>query len=217
MFLNEIEEILDIIDVCEFQRIMVPLFTKLSQCVSSSHFQVSDDGRWSLDSDPSFLLLHICLTIGSWTIALLLEQRLHCQSDRRKHSSDYAHRIPRLVSNIENPLEQDDPRPGVHCFETMHGYQPSYIWWMCQSVQDPTPNVSSWDVYACSTYWSYPSSITTRERRQQKEREDKWKLLKEKTKAAPAVRSSSPSSSLGYSFPAASGKVMAFIRGDHQA
>lgn len=41
MFLNELEEILDVIDAYEFQRIMVPVFTKLAQCVSSPHFQAS--------------------------------------------------------------------------------------------------------------------------------------------------------------------------------
>jgi serine/threonine-protein phosphatase 2A regulatory subunit B' len=40
MFLNEIEEILDVIDVLEFKKIMCPLFVKLSQCVSSNHVQV---------------------------------------------------------------------------------------------------------------------------------------------------------------------------------
>ncbi|KAG2213489.1 phosphatase 2A regulatory B subunit-domain-containing protein [Mucor mucedo] len=42
MFLNEIEEILDVVEVHEFQKIMCPLFTKLSQCVASPHFQVSE-------------------------------------------------------------------------------------------------------------------------------------------------------------------------------
>ncbi|KAI8969315.1 phosphatase 2A regulatory B subunit-domain-containing protein [Mycotypha africana] len=42
MFLNEIEEILDVVDVPEFQQIMCPLFTKLNQCISSPHFQVSE-------------------------------------------------------------------------------------------------------------------------------------------------------------------------------
>jgi len=40
MFLNELEEILDVIEPSEFTKIMVPLFKKLAQCVSSSHFQV---------------------------------------------------------------------------------------------------------------------------------------------------------------------------------
>ncbi|KAG6460096.1 hypothetical protein O3G_MSEX011774 [Manduca sexta] len=39
MFLNEMEEILDVIEPAEFQRIMDPLFKQLAKCVSSPHFQ----------------------------------------------------------------------------------------------------------------------------------------------------------------------------------
>lgn len=42
MFLNELEEVLDVVDGVEFQRIMMPLFVKLGQCVSSTHFQVAE-------------------------------------------------------------------------------------------------------------------------------------------------------------------------------
>ncbi|KAI9220488.1 phosphatase 2A regulatory B subunit-domain-containing protein [Blastocladiella britannica] len=42
MFLNEIEEILDIVDPQEFQKIQVPLFTHIAKCVSSQHFQVAE-------------------------------------------------------------------------------------------------------------------------------------------------------------------------------
>ena len=40
MFLNEVEEILDVIEAQEFQKIMVPLFQQLAKCISSLHFQV---------------------------------------------------------------------------------------------------------------------------------------------------------------------------------
>lgn len=40
LFLTELEEILDVTDAEEFKVIMVPLFQKVGQCVSSSHFQV---------------------------------------------------------------------------------------------------------------------------------------------------------------------------------
>jgi len=40
MFLTEIEEILEVIDVQEFQIIMVPLFTRIAECVASTHIQV---------------------------------------------------------------------------------------------------------------------------------------------------------------------------------
>ena len=41
MFLGEIEEILDVIDPAQFQKVMVPLFKNIARCVSSPHFQVS--------------------------------------------------------------------------------------------------------------------------------------------------------------------------------
>jgi serine/threonine-protein phosphatase 2A regulatory subunit B' len=40
MFLNELEEILDVIEHCEFAKVMTPLFNQLARCVSSPHFQV---------------------------------------------------------------------------------------------------------------------------------------------------------------------------------
>lgn len=40
MFLNELEEVLDVIEPAEFQKVMVPLFKQLARCVSSPHFQV---------------------------------------------------------------------------------------------------------------------------------------------------------------------------------
>ncbi|BFZ11744.1 hypothetical protein BsWGS_14784 [Bradybaena similaris] len=42
MFLNELEEILDVIEPAEFTKVMVPLFKQLSKCVSSPHFQVAE-------------------------------------------------------------------------------------------------------------------------------------------------------------------------------
>lgn len=42
MFLNELEEILDVMEPSEFQKVMEPLFRKLAACVSSPHFQVAE-------------------------------------------------------------------------------------------------------------------------------------------------------------------------------
>ncbi|KAK2191934.1 hypothetical protein NP493_42g07023 [Ridgeia piscesae] len=42
MFLNELEEILDVIEPAEFNKVMVPLFKQLAKCVSSPHFQVAE-------------------------------------------------------------------------------------------------------------------------------------------------------------------------------
>lgn len=42
MFLNELEEILDVIEPAEFVKVVRPLFRQLSKCVSSPHFQVAE-------------------------------------------------------------------------------------------------------------------------------------------------------------------------------
>lgn len=46
MYLNELEEILDVMDSMEFKKIIKPLFTQLAKCVSSPHFQAG----WLLTS-----------------------------------------------------------------------------------------------------------------------------------------------------------------------
>ncbi|RWW66749.1 hypothetical protein BHE74_00025866, partial [Ensete ventricosum] len=40
MFLSELEEVLELTQVAEFQRCMVPLFRQFGRCLNSSHFQV---------------------------------------------------------------------------------------------------------------------------------------------------------------------------------
>lgn len=42
MFLNELEEILDVIEPTEFQKVMDRLFRRIALCVSSPHFQVAE-------------------------------------------------------------------------------------------------------------------------------------------------------------------------------
>jgi serine/threonine-protein phosphatase 2A regulatory subunit B' len=42
MFLNEVEEILEITDPQEFVKFQVPLFQQIAKCVSSPHFQVAE-------------------------------------------------------------------------------------------------------------------------------------------------------------------------------
>lgn len=40
LFLGELEEILELTQVLEFQKVMVPLFKQLARCLTSQHFQV---------------------------------------------------------------------------------------------------------------------------------------------------------------------------------
>jgi serine/threonine-protein phosphatase 2A regulatory subunit B' len=51
MFLNEIEEILDIIDPSEFVKIQIPLFQQIAKCISSPHFQVAERALYYWNND----------------------------------------------------------------------------------------------------------------------------------------------------------------------
>ncbi|KAI0724090.1 protein phosphatase 2A regulatory B subunit [Fomitopsis betulina] len=42
MYLSEMEEVLDVIDPVEFQKIQVPLFQQIARCINSQHFQVAE-------------------------------------------------------------------------------------------------------------------------------------------------------------------------------
>lgn len=80
MFLNELEEILDVIEPAEFQKVMDPLFRQLAKCVSSPHFQVSITRprvvsviwfRATTFYEP------LVVVSGGGKSSLLLEQRVH--------------------------------------------------------------------------------------------------------------------------------------------
>lgn len=51
MFLNEIEEILDVMEPTEFSKAVVPIFNQIARCVGSPHFQVAERALflWSND------------------------------------------------------------------------------------------------------------------------------------------------------------------------
>ena len=42
MFLNEVEDIFEVMDPAEFAKVQEPLFNQLAKSVASPHFQVSD-------------------------------------------------------------------------------------------------------------------------------------------------------------------------------
>ncbi|KAI8927674.1 phosphatase 2A regulatory B subunit-domain-containing protein [Entophlyctis helioformis] len=51
MFLNECEEILDVMEPLEFVKVQVPLFQQISRCVASPHFQVAERALYYWNND----------------------------------------------------------------------------------------------------------------------------------------------------------------------
>src|SRR5438270_4592672 len=66
MFLNEVEDIFEVMDPAEFAKVQEPLFHQLSKSVASPHFQVPE---W-----PFFLTLYVVNAVYSFT--LLCSNRL---------------------------------------------------------------------------------------------------------------------------------------------
>lgn len=52
LFLGELEEILELTQAAEFQKVMQPLFKQLARCLNSQHFQVF---TWSLNGGASLV------------------------------------------------------------------------------------------------------------------------------------------------------------------
>ncbi|KAL6985353.1 hypothetical protein U1Q18_018729 [Sarracenia purpurea var. burkii] len=67
MFLSELEEILDEINMGEFQKVMVPLFWRIGHCINSSHFQVAERALLFWNNDKIINLIeynrHVILPV----------------------------------------------------------------------------------------------------------------------------------------------------------
>ncbi|KAF0916121.1 hypothetical protein E2562_000727 [Oryza meyeriana var. granulata] len=54
MFLGELEEVLELTDMAEFQKCMVPLFRRIANCLNSSHFQVAERALFLWNNEHLF-------------------------------------------------------------------------------------------------------------------------------------------------------------------
>lgn len=86
MFLNELEEILDVIEPSEFVKIMEPLFRQLAKCVSSPHFQVRP-GRGGAGRVLLWVLCFSRHPEGNVTLSLSSHFKIKC---RDFDSANYA-------------------------------------------------------------------------------------------------------------------------------
>ncbi|KAH9268916.1 serine/threonine-protein phosphatase 2A regulatory subunit delta isoform [Batrachochytrium salamandrivorans] len=87
MFLNECEEILDVMEPQEFFKIQAPLFQQIARCVSSPHFQVAERALYYWNND------YITNLISDNVNAILPIM------------------FSALYRNIQNSLEPNYPRP----------------------------------------------------------------------------------------------------------
>jgi ABC-type enterochelin transport system permease subunit len=74
MFLNEVEDIFEVMDPAEFAKVQEPLFNQLAKSVASPHFQVfmSIFAVHNLKADTYFRLLNVLYTSGTMSISAIL-------------------------------------------------------------------------------------------------------------------------------------------------
>lgn len=75
MFLNEVEDIFEVMDPAEFAKVQEPLFNQLAKSVASPHFQVSPP-QLPLPAQSESL----SYITGCRTSTVFLEQRVFLQS-----------------------------------------------------------------------------------------------------------------------------------------
>uniref|UniRef100_A0A673MTP8 Protein phosphatase 2, regulatory subunit B', gamma b n=1 Tax=Sinocyclocheilus rhinocerous TaxID=307959 RepID=A0A673MTP8_9TELE len=72
MFLNELEEILDVIEPSEFVKVMEPLFRQLAKCVSSPHFQVAERALYYWNNEYIMSLIITVHKSSFWQTSFLM-------------------------------------------------------------------------------------------------------------------------------------------------
>ncbi|XP_075522535.1 serine/threonine protein phosphatase 2A 57 kDa regulatory subunit B' kappa isoform-like [Primulina tabacum] len=106
MFLGELEEILELINMAEFQKIMVPLFWRIRHCINSYHFQVAERALFLWNNDGIINLIthnrHIILPI----IFPALE------SNAKNH---WNHAVLNLTLNVKKMLVDMDDALVLSC------------------------------------------------------------------------------------------------------
>lgn len=99
MFLNEVEDIFEVMDPSEFVKVQEPLFGQLAKSVSSPHFQVSLYGS-KINNFEGLNSIK-----GSRTSPLLLEQRVFLQSCHRQCSNNSTNHVRAFVREFQRSLE----------------------------------------------------------------------------------------------------------------
>ena len=95
MFLNEVEDIFEVMDPAEFAKVQEPLFNQLAKSVASPHFQV---GLLDVPLPARFERLN-CIT-GGRTSTILLEQRVFLQSGQRQRRSHSPHHVRATIREL---------------------------------------------------------------------------------------------------------------------
>ncbi|XP_074576998.1 serine/threonine protein phosphatase 2A 57 kDa regulatory subunit B' beta isoform-like [Curcuma longa] len=106
LFLGQLEEVLEATQPTEFQRIMVPLFKRISRCLNSSHFQVAERALYFWNNDHIVNLIAQNRSVILPIIFEALEKNLQ---------SHWNQVINGLTANVRKMFEDMDGNLFVQC------------------------------------------------------------------------------------------------------
>ncbi|XP_023002305.1 serine/threonine protein phosphatase 2A 57 kDa regulatory subunit B' kappa isoform-like [Cucurbita maxima] len=102
MFLGELEEILEAVNMVEFQKVMVPLFWRVGCCINSCHFQVAERSLFLWNNDHIVNLIahnrHVILPI----VLPALER--NAQSHWNQAVVNLTHNVRKIFMEMDDDL-----------------------------------------------------------------------------------------------------------------
>ncbi|SCU83230.1 LADA_0C10286g1_1 [Lachancea dasiensis] len=113
MFLNEIEDIFEVIEPLEFIKIEVPLFVKLAKCISSPHFQVSEKvlSYWNNE-----YFLNLCIENAEVILPIIFPAlyELTSQLDLESHDDEHGNRTSDPYVLVEQAISSGSWNRAIH-------------------------------------------------------------------------------------------------------
>jgi hypothetical protein len=120
MFLNEVEDIFEVMDPAEFAKVQEPLFHQLAKSVASPHFQVAERALYFWNNE------YFCNLVSDNVEIILPIMFAPLYENSKGHWNRLVSRQWSIVTLMTNDL-QDDPWHGLQRHEAVHGDQPSIV------------------------------------------------------------------------------------------
>lgn len=115
MFLNEVEDIFEVMDPAEFAKVQEPLFHQLAKSVASPHFQVAERALYFWNNE------YFCNLVSDNVEIILPIMFAPLYENSKGHWNRYGSGGGWARCHVYADYVQDDSWDGLQCHETFHG------------------------------------------------------------------------------------------------
>ena len=121
MFLNEVEDIFEVMDPAEFAKVQEPLFHQLAKSVASPHFQVAERALYFWNNE------YFCNLVSDNVEIILPIMFAPLYENSKGHWNRYVCDKNGVRQDLFTDCSQDDSWDGLQCYEALHGDQPPTV------------------------------------------------------------------------------------------